>query len=94
MTKPVVVELSAIPEKFLEKGIKASQGEPVGCLYPYLETKKLLDGSNAFYPRVIGERDPNDPFSWRWGYSINSQLTIRNSQLSPYNGCNAKIWGL
>jgi DNA (cytosine-5)-methyltransferase 1 len=69
MTKSVIAELSAIPEKFLEKGVKASQGEPVGCLYPYLETKKLLDGSNAFYPRVIGERDPNDPFCWRWGFN-------------------------
>ncbi|MGJ5632543.1 hypothetical protein [Nostoc sp. CALU 1950] len=69
MTKTVIAELSAIPEKFLEKGVKASQGEPVGCLYPYLETKKLLDGSNAFYPRVIGERDPNDPFCWRWGFN-------------------------
>jgi DNA (cytosine-5)-methyltransferase 1 len=69
MIKSVIAELSAIPEKFLEKGVKASQGEPVGCLYPYLETKKLLDGSNAFYPRVIGERDPNDPFSWRWGFN-------------------------
>lgn len=69
MTKPVIVKLSATPEKFLEKGVKASQGESVGCLYPYLETKKLLDGSNAFYPRVIGERDPNDPFCWRWGFN-------------------------
>ena len=69
MIKSVIAELSAIPEKFLEKGVKASQGEPVGCLYPYLQTKKLLDGSNAFYPRVIGERDPNDPFSWRWGFN-------------------------
>ncbi|MEH1945229.1 MAG: hypothetical protein V7L01_34130 [Nostoc sp.] len=54
MTKTVIAELSAIPEKFLEKGVKASQCESVGCLYPYLETKKLLDGSTVFYPRVIG----------------------------------------
>ena len=67
--KPVIAELSTIPEKFLEKGVKASQGGSVGCLYPYLETKKLLDGSNVFYPRVIGERDPNNPFCWRWGFN-------------------------
>jgi DNA (cytosine-5)-methyltransferase 1 len=45
MTKTVIAELSAIPEKFLEKGVKGSQCESVGCLYPYLKTKKLLDGS-------------------------------------------------
>jgi DNA (cytosine-5)-methyltransferase 1 len=45
MTKSVIAELSAIPEKFLEKGVKGSQCESVGCLYPYLKTKKLLDGS-------------------------------------------------
>ncbi|BBD70605.1 C-5 cytosine-specific DNA methylase [Nostoc commune NIES-4072] len=45
MTKGVIVELSAIPEKSSEKGVKGSQCESVGCLYPYLETKKLLDGS-------------------------------------------------
>ncbi|WP_242063468.1 hypothetical protein [Nostoc sp. FACHB-892] len=67
--KSVIVELSATPEKFLEKGVKASQGESVGCLYQYLETKKLLDGETVSYPRVIGERDPNDPFCWRWGYN-------------------------
>ncbi len=44
MTKTVIAELSAIPEKFLEKGVKGSQCESVGCLYPYLKTKKLLDG--------------------------------------------------
>ncbi|WP_341532179.1 hypothetical protein WKK05_40175 (plasmid) [Nostoc sp. UHCC 0302] len=69
MTKTVIAELSAILEKFLEKGVKASQDESVGCLYPYIETKKLLDGSKVFYPRVIGERDPNNPECWRWGFN-------------------------
>ncbi|MEH1834451.1 MAG: hypothetical protein V7L29_20835 [Nostoc sp.] len=67
--KPVTIKLSAIPEKSSEKGVKGSQCESVGCLYPYLEIKKLLDGSTVFYPRVIGERDPNNPFFWRWGYN-------------------------
>ena len=53
--KSVIVKLSSIPEKFLEKGVKASQGKSVGCVYPYIETKELLDGSNVFYPRVIGD---------------------------------------
>ncbi|MEA5610924.1 DNA cytosine methyltransferase [Nodularia spumigena] len=61
--------LFATPEKFLEKKVKTSPRESVGCLYPYLETKKLQDGSTAFYPRVIGERDPNNPKHWRWGYN-------------------------
>ncbi|MEJ6485321.1 hypothetical protein N0Y54_29110 [Nostoc punctiforme UO1] len=32
MTKTVIAKLSATPEKFLEKVVKASQGESVGCL--------------------------------------------------------------
>lgn len=67
--KPVIIELSAIPEKFLEDDLKSIQLHSQGCLYPYLEKKKLLDGSIAFYPRVIGERDPNNPTLWRWGYN-------------------------
>ncbi|AVH66269.1 DNA cytosine methyltransferase [Nostoc sp. 'Peltigera membranacea cyanobiont' N6] len=69
MTKSVIAELSAIPEKFLENDLKPPQPHSQGCLYPYLETKKLLDGSNVFYPRVIGERDPNNPFCWRWAFN-------------------------
>lgn len=60
---------TAIPEKFLENGLKPLLHDSVGCLYPYLESKKLHDGSNAFYPRVIGERDPINPFHWRWGFN-------------------------
>ncbi|MCW5318183.1 DNA cytosine methyltransferase [Nostoc sp. KVJ3] len=74
MTKTVIAELSAIPEKFLEKGVKASQGESVGCLYQYLETKKLLDGKTVSYPRVIGERDPNNPFHWRWAFNWKEKI--------------------
>jgi DNA (cytosine-5)-methyltransferase 1 len=74
MTKTVIAELSAIPEKFLEKGVKASQGESVGCLYQYLETKKLLDGKTISYPRVIGERDPNNPFHWRWAFNWKEKI--------------------
>ncbi|MHC5595451.1 MAG: DNA cytosine methyltransferase [Nostoc sp.] len=69
MTKSVIVELSAIPEKFLEDDLKAPQIHSQGCLYPYLEKKKLLDGTIAFYPRVIGQRDPDNPTQWRWGFN-------------------------
>ncbi|MHC5862380.1 hypothetical protein [Nostoc sp.] len=69
MTKSVIFELSAIPEKFLEDDLRASQLHSQGCLYPYLEKKKLLDGSIVFYPRVIGQRDPNNPTQWRWGFN-------------------------
>ena len=67
--KSVIVELSATPEKFLESDLETSQIHSQGCLYPYLEKKKLLDGSIAFYPRVVCERDPNNPTHWRWGYN-------------------------
>lgn len=50
--------------QFLEK-----ESESVGCLYQYVESKKLHDGSIATYPRVIGERDPNNPNHWRWGFN-------------------------
>ncbi|MHC5771395.1 MAG: DNA cytosine methyltransferase [Nostoc sp.] len=69
MTKSVIAELSAIPEKFLENDLKSIQLHSQGCLYPYLEKKKLLDGSIAFYPRVIGQRDLNNPIQWRWGFN-------------------------
>ncbi|MBG1268743.1 DNA cytosine methyltransferase [Nostoc sp. WHI] len=69
MTKSVIVELSAIPEKFLEDDLKSIQIHSQGCLYPYLEKKKLLDGTIAFYPRVIGQRDPDNPTQWRWGFN-------------------------
>ncbi|MBD2472184.1 DNA cytosine methyltransferase [Nostoc sp. FACHB-145] len=64
----------ATPEKFLEKGLKGLENESVGCLYPYLETKKLQDGSTALYPRVIGERDPNDLKHWRWGFNWKEKI--------------------
>ncbi|MEH2325330.1 MAG: DNA cytosine methyltransferase [Nostoc sp.] len=59
----------AIPEKFLEDDLKGQQLRSQGCLYQYLEKKKLLDSSIAFYPRVIGERDLDDSRHWRWGYN-------------------------
>lgn len=60
---------SSIHEKFLEDDSKALTLQGKGCLYQYTETKKLLDGSIVVYPRVIGERDPNNPKHWRWGFN-------------------------
>jgi DNA (cytosine-5)-methyltransferase 1 len=68
-TAPVDITLSATPKKFLEDDLKSIQLHSQGCLYPYLEKKKLLDGTIAFYPRVICERDPNNPTHYRWGYN-------------------------
>ncbi|MBN3894108.1 MAG: hypothetical protein HWQ41_02040 [Nostoc sp. NOS(2021)] len=40
-----------------------------GCLYKYIENKKLKDGAIASYPRVIGHRQPDNPTHWRWGFN-------------------------
>jgi hypothetical protein len=59
-------ESNQIPEKILEETKKDRRR---GCLYKYLENKKLKDGTIASYPRVIGERDPENPKHWRWGFN-------------------------
>lgn len=43
--------------------------QPKGCLYKYLERKKLKDGSVIEYPRVDGERNPENLSHWRWGFN-------------------------
>ncbi|OCQ92249.1 hypothetical protein BCD64_00075 [Nostoc sp. MBR 210] len=44
--------------------------QPKGCLYKYIEKKKFKDGSVIEYPRVeAGERDPDNPSHWRWGFN-------------------------
>jgi hypothetical protein len=60
------------PEKFLEEKKKRSNRK--GCLYKYLENKKLKDGTIASYPRVIGERDPDNPKHWRWGFNWEEKI--------------------
>ncbi|MCC2693886.1 DNA cytosine methyltransferase [Nodularia sp. LEGE 04288] len=65
---------SGIPEKFLEKGLQSAENESVGCLYQYLESKKLQNGSTVFYPRIIGERDLNNPKHWRWGFNWKEKI--------------------
>lgn len=65
-----------IPENFLEEKqvTPCSAQQPKlskqkGCLYKYLENKKLKDGTIASYPRVIGDRKPDNPTHWRWGFN-------------------------
>ncbi|WP_375494612.1 hypothetical protein [uncultured Nostoc sp.] len=65
-----------IPENFLEErnegvGLKQSskRRQRKGCLYKYIENKKLKSGAIASYPRVIGHRHPDNPTHWRWGFN-------------------------
>jgi DNA-directed RNA polymerase subunit RPC12/RpoP len=65
-----------IPENFLEEsnegvGLKQSfkRRQRKGCLYKYIENKKLKSGAIASYPRVIGHRQPDNPTHWRWGFN-------------------------
>ncbi|GBE95730.1 hypothetical protein [Nostoc cycadae] len=49
--------------------------QPKGCLYSYIERKKLKDGSVIEYPRVeAGERDPDNPLHWRWGFNWEEKI--------------------
>jgi hypothetical protein len=64
------------PENFLEEskegvGLKQSskRRQRKGCLYKYIENKKLKNGTIASYPRVIGHRQPDNPTHWRWGFN-------------------------
>ncbi|MBW4502980.1 MAG: hypothetical protein KME57_26300 [Scytonema hyalinum WJT4-NPBG1] len=60
------------PEKFLEEKKKRSSRK--GCLYKYLENKKLKNGAIATYPRVVSERDPDNPKHWRWGFNWEEKI--------------------
>jgi hypothetical protein len=64
-------EPELIPEKFSEETKKDRRR---GCLYRYLENKKLKDGTIASYPRVTGERDPDNPKHWRWGFNWEEKI--------------------
>ena len=65
-----------IPENFLEETKEDTKRSPSlkrrqrkGCLYKYLENKKLKDGRIASYPSVVGHRQPDNPTHWRWGFN-------------------------
>jgi len=78
----VRTELSTLPasssEIFLEKipeSKNSSVGKlPSGCLYKYLDNKKLKDGRIISYPRINGSRDHNNPNHWRWGYNWKEKI--------------------
>ncbi|WP_442949394.1 hypothetical protein [Nostoc sp.] len=69
------------PENFLEetepqpKAVQKLKGrQRRGCLYRYIENKKLKNGSIASYPRVIGHREPSNPQHWRWGFNWEEKI--------------------
>ncbi len=69
-------------ENFLEENKGSSSRSPSskrrqrkGCLYKYLENKRLKDGCIVSYPRVIGDkRDPDNPKHWRWGFNWEEKI--------------------
>ncbi|WP_396019826.1 MULTISPECIES: hypothetical protein [Nostocaceae] len=70
------------PENFLEENectsFPAQQAKPSkqkGCLYKYLENKKLKSGDIVSYPRVIGHRDIDNPNHWRWGFNWEEKVS-------------------
>ncbi|MHC5718498.1 MAG: hypothetical protein ACYTX0_42085, partial [Nostoc sp.] len=70
-----------IPENFLEESEQQPQAvqkpkgrQRKGCLYRYIENKKLKSGAIASYPRVIGHRNPDNPTHWRWGFNWEEKI--------------------
>lgn len=70
-----------IPENFLEEtkqqpeAVQKPKGKQrKGCLYKYIENKKLKSGAIASYPRVIGHRSPDNPTHWRWGFNWEEKI--------------------
>ncbi|WP_180269982.1 hypothetical protein [Nostoc linckia] len=70
-----------IPENFLEEtephleAVQKPKGrQRKGCLYRYIENKKLKSGAIASYPRVIGHRNPDNPTHWRWGFNWEEKI--------------------
>ncbi|MBD2135225.1 hypothetical protein H6F47_23110 [Sphaerospermopsis sp. FACHB-1094] len=61
-------------EKFLEESLSTDKSRACGCLYQYIENKKLKDGRIASYPRVDGTRDKHNYLHWRWGYSWEEKI--------------------
>jgi hypothetical protein len=66
-------------EKFLEEnstteklGIEITRA--CGCLYQYIENKKLKNGLIVSYPRIDGKRNKHNYAHWRWGYSWEEKI--------------------
>lgn len=71
------LEITEHPPLKGEKGGKGGTGKrrgargkqhQSGCLYPYFSNRKLKDGRIASYPRVEGQRDPDNIEHWYWAY--------------------------
>ncbi|MEB3218904.1 MAG: hypothetical protein VKN72_22070 [Nostocales cyanobacterium 94392] len=70
------------PENFLEEKGKSQKSKSAkkrrnkqGCLYKYLENKKLKDGRFASCPRITSDKhDPENPHHWRWGYNWDEKI--------------------
>nr|WP_254433194.1 DNA methylase [Dolichospermum sp. UHCC 0406] len=60
---------TSLTEKFLEESSSTDKSNACGCLYQYIENKKLKNGTIVSYPRVEGERDKHNYLHWRWGYN-------------------------
>ncbi|MTJ21250.1 DNA methylase [Dolichospermum sp. UHCC 0352] len=65
---------TSLTEKFLEESSSTDKSNACGCLYQYIENKKLKNGTIVSYPRVEGERDKHNYLHWRWGYSWEEKI--------------------
>jgi hypothetical protein len=68
------LEENLTTEKFLEENLTTEKCHACGCLYQYIENKKLKNGSIVSYPRVNGERNKHNYGHWRWGYSWEEKI--------------------
>ena len=68
------LEENSTTEKFLEDNLTTEKCHACGCLYQYIENKKLKNGSIVSYPRVNGERNKHNYGHWRWGYSWEEKI--------------------
>jgi hypothetical protein len=59
------------------------QGWASGWLERYTKTKKLKNGTPVTYPRVKGDRDPDNPNHWYWAYRWEEKRKNAKSD----NGC-------
>jgi len=56
------------PDSVLGESEKSKPSRASGWLEHYTKNKKLKQGIIATYPRVQGERDPDNPEHWYWAY--------------------------
>nr|WP_290602805.1 ASCH domain-containing protein [Anabaena sp. AL93] len=74
LTTEKFLEDKSTTEKFLEENSTTEKCHACGCLYQYIENKKLKNGSIVSYPRVDGERNKHNYGHWRWGYSWEEKI--------------------